>query len=91
MKRGPWHRKSPLDELTRRERRVLSLLMKGGYTNKEMAQQLDVVEVTIKIHLKGMFRKLGVTNRTQVILKVMGLGLKNMGTTVGELVRGLGL
>ena len=89
---GPWGRGGRLPaKLTRREREVLSLLREGGSTNKEMARQLDLCEATIKIHMKGMYRKLSVANRSQAILKVMEIGLGNLGTTKGELTAGLGL
>lgn len=50
--------------LTRREREVLTLLL-SGYSNKEIARSIEVQEVTAAFHLKGVFRKLGVSNRTQ--------------------------
>jgi len=54
----------PLGELTQRQREVLSRLVRGS-TNREIADALGLKEVTVKVHLKGVFRKLGVTNRTQ--------------------------
>jgi NarL family two-component system response regulator LiaR len=50
--------------LTRRESEVLALLMQG-LTNREIAQALYVSDETIKTHLSGLFRKLGVNNRTK--------------------------
>jgi DNA-binding NarL/FixJ family response regulator len=38
-----------------------------GHPNKEIARQLGLQEVTVKVHLKGVFRKLGATNRTQAV------------------------
>jgi len=52
--------------LTPREKQVLNLLV-HGLSNKEIARQLDLREVTIKAHLGGVFRKLDVTNRTQAV------------------------
>jgi DNA-binding NarL/FixJ family response regulator len=43
---------------------VLALLMQG-LTNREIAQGLYVSDETIKTHLSGLFRKLGVNNRTK--------------------------
>ncbi len=57
---------SPLQRLTPRERDVLGLLTKG-HANKEIARQLGLQEVTVKVHLKGVFRKLGATNRTHAV------------------------
>ncbi len=50
--------------LTPRERTVLSLL-RDGHSNKGIARQLNLSEVTIKSHLSNTFRKLGVHNRVQ--------------------------
>ncbi len=55
---------SPFGRLTRREREVLALLL-DGHSNKEIARSIDVKEVTAAYHLKGVFKKLGVSNRTQ--------------------------
>ncbi|MFQ5959114.1 MAG: response regulator [Alphaproteobacteria bacterium] len=64
---------SPLQRLTPRERDVLGLLTKG-YSNKEIARDLELQEVTVKVHLKGVFRKLGAANRTQAVKIAMQLG-----------------
>jgi DNA-binding NarL/FixJ family response regulator len=50
--------------LTRREHEILRLVAEGG-TNGEVARRLWVTEQTVKFHLANIFRKLGVTNRTQ--------------------------
>lgn len=50
--------------LTKRERDVLVLLVKG-HTNKEMAEVMFISEKTVKNHLTSIFRKLGVKDRTQ--------------------------
>tara|TARA_B100000497_G_scaffold66112_1_gene74763 strand:+ start:2286 stop:2903 length:618 start_codon:yes stop_codon:yes gene_type:complete len=39
-----------------------------GLSNKEIARNLDIQEVTVKLHVKNLFSKLGVTNRTQAAL-----------------------
>ena len=57
---------NPIHRLTRRERDVLAVLVEG-HPNKEIARQLGLQEVTVKVHLKGVFRKLGATNRTQAV------------------------
>jgi len=51
-------------KLTRREKDVLSLLVKG-YSNKEIADAVFISEKTVKNHLTSIFRKLGVKDRTQ--------------------------
>jgi DNA-binding NarL/FixJ family response regulator len=65
---------SPLNALTNRERDVLDLLTAGGLTNKKIAEGLGIQEVTVKLHLRGIFRKLGASNRTQAVKIAMQLG-----------------
>lgn len=56
-----------LDSLSGAQRRVL-LALASGDLNKQIAADLGVSEATVKAHLSAIFRKLGVTNRTQAIL-----------------------
>lgn len=53
--------------LTERETEVLRGLCEGK-SNKEIALDLDLQEVTIKLHVKTLFRKLEAKNRTQAAL-----------------------
>jgi len=54
-----------LTRLTLRQRQIFDLLQKGC-SNKEIARQLGVLEGTVKVHVRSMMQKLGVSNRTQV-------------------------
>jgi two-component system nitrate/nitrite response regulator NarL len=58
--------------LTHRESEVLTYLEKG-WSNKEIARALDLQEVTIKLHIRGICRKLGAKNRTQAALRAQEL------------------
>jgi DNA-binding NarL/FixJ family response regulator len=51
--------------LTARQRSVLELLSRGD-TNKVIARRLGMTEGTVKVHVRQIMRKFGVTNRTQV-------------------------
>jgi len=53
--------------LTLRESEVLALVA-DGRSNREVADALFVGEQTVKSHLRGIFTKLGVQNRTQAAL-----------------------
>lgn len=53
--------------LTQRELQVLEGLSKG-LSNKEIARTLDLQEVTIKLHVKTLCRKLAARNRTQAAM-----------------------
>ncbi|MFN3278543.1 MAG: response regulator [Paracoccus hibiscisoli] len=55
------------DGLTQRESEVLSGLCEGK-SNKEIANDLNLQEVTIKLHVKTLCRKLGARNRTQAAM-----------------------
>lgn len=60
--------KTPDDfHLTQRERQVTTFLAKGA-TNKEIARDLDLQVVTVKLHVRGICRKIGAANRTQAAL-----------------------
>lgn len=56
------------EPLTPREAQVVELLRRGC-TNKEIAQELGIMEDTVKKHLQGVFAKLGVHRRTLVALR----------------------
>jgi len=58
--------------LTTRQRNVLDL-MAEGQSNKEIASGLKLAESTVKVHITAIFRTLGVSNRTQAVLKVKEL------------------
>lgn len=62
-----------LGALTGREREVLAELMKG-LTNKEIARNLGIQEVTVKLHMKGIFHKLGAANRAQAVRIALDAG-----------------
>ena len=53
-----------IESLTRRELDVLKLLSVGIY-NKEIAEQLNISERTVKNHVSNIFKKICVTDRTQ--------------------------
>jgi DNA-binding NarL/FixJ family response regulator len=60
--------------LTKRESDVLQLLAKGC-SNREISRQLFLSEKTVKAHLAAVFRKLGVTNRTQAAMVAVSKGI----------------
>ncbi|MNV81674.1 Transcriptional regulatory protein LiaR [compost metagenome] len=52
--------------LTPKERQI-ALLLSQGASNKQLAQELEVGLPTIKTHLINLFRKTGVTSRTELV------------------------
>lgn len=57
--------------LTRRQLEVLECL-RHGRSNKLIGRDLDMRESTVKVHVRQIMRKLGVTNRTQAALLAGG-------------------
>jgi DNA-binding NarL/FixJ family response regulator len=57
-------RRVEADPLTEREESVLNLLAEGR-SNHEIAKALRMSPNTVKFHLRNLYSKLGVTNRTQ--------------------------
>lgn len=53
--------------LTPREGQIIRCLLKGD-TNKAIANALSITEATVKVHLKGLMRKIHVSNRTQAAI-----------------------
>ncbi|EOU3784119.1 transcriptional regulator MalT, partial [Escherichia coli] len=66
--------------LTQREWQVLGLIY-SGYSNEQIASELDVAATTIKTHIRNLYQKLGVAHRqeavqqAQNIMKMMGYGV----------------
>jgi DNA-binding NarL/FixJ family response regulator len=60
-------------DLSRREQDVVKLLLRGD-TNKEIARGLTIEEVTVALHLRSIYRKLGVRNRTQAVRLLLERG-----------------
>ena len=63
-----------LQTLTRRETDVLHGICEGK-SNKEIARDLDLQEVTVKLHVKTLSRKLGAKNRTHAAMIARDAGL----------------
>ena len=61
-------------QLTPREMATLRLLA-DGKANKEIANELDISERTVKTHLAHLFEKLAVTSRTEAIKVATRRGL----------------
>ncbi len=56
---------SGLESLTPSERRVAELAAEGP-TNREIAQELFVTPKTVEVHLSSVYRKLGISSRSQL-------------------------
>ena len=63
-----------LDQLTKREREVLTLIAQGR-ANKRIALELGISEKTVKAHVGHVLAKLGVADRTQAAVLAVQHGL----------------
>lgn len=66
-----------LESLTKRELDVLKNLSVGMY-NKEIATKLDISERTVKNHVSNIFKKIGVSDRTQAAVFAIRNNLVNI-------------
>ena len=56
------------------EREVeVCMMMARGASNRKIADKLFIAECTVKDHVTSIFRKLGVTNRSAVVPRLLGL------------------
>lgn len=62
------------DGLTRREVEILKLIA-GGAGNKQITLKLAISEKTVRNHISNMYEKLGVSDRTQMVLYAARKGL----------------
>lgn len=60
--------------LTEREYEVL-LCTARGWTNKEIGVHLKISDRTVQVHLKAIYHKLDVVNRTEAVLRAIALGI----------------
>lgn len=59
--------------LTNKEKQIVMLVL-SGLSNKEIARSIAIAEQTVKDHLKHVYGKMGVHQRTALYAKVVGLG-----------------
>ena len=64
--------------LTQREIRVLQVVMEGK-RNKEIAASLSISEETVEVHMKNIFVKLGVHDRTAAVYVALRRGIIHVG------------
>jgi|694.fasta_scaffold40424_4 DNA-binding NarL/FixJ family response regulator len=63
-----------VETLTTREEEVLRALVKG-YIKKEIADQLEISQHTVDMHLRSVYRKLHVRSQTEAVSKALRQGL----------------
>lgn len=64
----------PDSNLSPREREVLELIV-GGKSNKEISEELGISQATVKTHIRLIFGRMGVSDRTQAAVAALQRGL----------------
>lgn len=59
--------------LTKREKQVFNLLIKNKIT-KEIAQELNISEKTVRNHISNVMQKLGVKGRAAAVIELLKIG-----------------
>lgn len=67
----------PGSHLSAREMQILDLIVKGA-SNKEIAAALSIAEVTVKVHVRHLLRKLKVSDRTQATTAAIRRGIVHL-------------
>jgi DNA-binding NarL/FixJ family response regulator len=76
--RGPGlHNMQKFASLTERERGIVALIA-SGITNKDIAEQLHISDITVRHHLTNIYVKVGVANRQKLLLLAYEQGLANL-------------
>ena len=69
------HLQALLDSLTPREREVLALVS-SGLMNKQVAAELGLAEITVKIHRGHIMKKMGARSLADLVRKAEALGIR---------------
>ena len=64
----------PIEKLSKRQKQLLILLDKG-MSNRDIAENLEISEHTVKFHVNAVLGKLGVASRTEAVVRATRLGL----------------
>ncbi len=67
----------PREGLTTRELQILQILAQGK-SNLQIAEELVISRGTVKVHVEHIISKLGVSDRTQAVVRAITLGLVNL-------------
>jgi DNA-binding NarL/FixJ family response regulator len=68
---------TPRTELTEREIQVLALIARG-FSNHDAATAIGRSDETVKVHMKNIFAKLGVSDRTEAVMVALSRGILHL-------------
>lgn len=63
-----------LKDVTEREKEILTLIS-NGFSNRQIAEQLNIAENTVKNHIRNVMQKLHIQNRVQLATLAIDMGL----------------
>lgn len=69
--------RTPNANLTMRERQVLGVLV-AGMSNKQIASELKIAEITVKCHVSVILMRLEATDRTHAVVIALQRGLAHL-------------
>lgn len=75
-----------IELLSSRENQILRCLL-NGHPNKVIAKTLNITEATVKVHLKGVLKKIQAANRTQAAIWALNNGLSSDDTPTNTIRR----
>jgi len=61
-------------DLTRKEIAIVKTLMSEGLSNDELAARMDITRNTVKVHLRNIFRKVGVESKAALTARLLSGG-----------------
>ena len=59
-----------IKELSAREREI-SVLVAHRFTNEQIGEKLDISDLTVKTHIRNIYSKTGVHDRTQLASRIL--------------------
>jgi FixJ family two-component response regulator len=71
--------KASFDSLTAREREILALVT-SGLMNKQIAAEIGITEITVKVHRGNVMRKMGAKSLAQLVRMADALGVRRTGS-----------
>jgi FixJ family two-component response regulator len=69
--------KASFDSLTAREREILALVT-SGLMNKQIAAEIGITEITVKVHRANVMRKMGAKSLAQLVRMADALGVRRI-------------
>ncbi len=64
IKRIDFQKTAKLYSLTKKEVEIIKIIVAEGLSNAEMSERLNISKNTVKVHLRNIFKKVGVESKT---------------------------